>query len=104
MPVRTEKKRYVAFDVRASEDISKDELQDSLRKTVRSNSLIKDFRIISYNRSKNILIIRCGHRHVETLKKKLNDIKINELSVQNKVLLISGTLKTLRKKLGFLLS
>ena len=104
MPVRTEKKRYIAFDVRASEDISKDELKDSLQKTVRSYSPIQNFKIISYNRLKNILIIRCGHRDVETLKKTLNDIEINELHVQNKVLLVSGTLKTLRKKLGFLLS
>lgn len=101
MPVRQSKRRYIAFKILENHIISYNKLKYTVFKSKLDVSYTQDsnFRIINYDPSRRLCIVRCGHQFVEVCKKVLKKMEIDGKPLSVEIIMVSGTLKSLRKKL-----
>lgn len=104
MPVRTIKRRYIAFRVKNSYNFSKNEIRDTLTSSILKRREFSELRkrgprLIDYDKRYGAGIIRCGHRDLNEVKSSLINIdKISGKDVTMRVIGVSGTIKALRRK------
>lgn len=104
MPVRTIKRRYIAFSVKKGYDFTRKEVLNALPASILESRGSSDFRkrglrLIMYDRRYGVGIIRCGHRDLGKVKSFLIDLKeISGRDVTVRVIGVSGTLKALKRK------
>lgn len=105
MPVRGIRRRYIAFLTHSDEDIEGSSLFDSIERKIHflygvTGSSRINYKPIDY--SDNIAIIRCNHISVPLMRTVIAHIQeIDEKPVMLQVLRVSGTIRTLRRKLVF---
>ncbi|RJS81492.1 hypothetical protein CW709_04950 [Candidatus Bathyarchaeota archaeon] len=98
--------RYLAIKVESKERFPKDLFMRTLINAVSRlyglYGLSKTtLSLIEYNEDKRYAIIRCDHSSVDLIRSSVASVtKINEIPVYFRTVLISGTLKTLRRKLS----
>jgi RNase P/RNase MRP subunit POP5 len=105
MPVRGIRRRYIAILVRSDKDIDGRSLFDSIERKIHflygvAGSSRINFKPIDFN--DNIAIIRCNHVSLPLMRIVIAHIQeIDERPVMLQVLRVSGTIRTLRKKVAF---
>ncbi len=101
MPVRSSKRRYIAFEILENQIFSYNELKYAVFKSKLDVFYPQDsnFRIINYDPSRRLCIVRCGHQFVEVCKNVLKKMEIDGKPLSIEIIMASGTLKSLRKKL-----
>jgi RNase P/RNase MRP subunit POP5 len=105
MPVRNVRRRYLALRVHSEADISEDELSQVISDKIHFLYGVKgaaetNLRMIEYNPQLKQGIIRCNHDKLNETRAALAHITaINDSPVAIQVVTVSGTIKTLRKRL-----
>ena len=103
MPVKTVRRRYIAFKVEG--ETSKRELEEAIRGSVERlyglNGLWKlEPTLIEFDEQYQIGIVRCNHRWLPWMRASLTAItEIKGKPIALHVLRVSGTLRALRKRL-----
>lgn len=103
MPVKTVRRRYIAFKVEG--ETSKRELEEAIRGSVERlyglNGLWKlEPTLIEFDEESRIGIVRCNHRGLPWMRAALTaltEIKGSKVAIH--VLRVSGTLRALRRRL-----
>ncbi len=104
MPVKTVRRRYLAFKVLGSHNFSKRDLSnESTRKMLKTfnKSEIEErvIWVIRYDQLAGLGIIRCGHKSVDKVKLVLKKVRtISGKPVTIDVIGVSGTIRALKKK------
>lgn len=99
------KRRYLALKIESNEKISSNELMDTIRATV--SKLFGEYgasqvylNLISYNEKTKLAVIRTGHTTLRMVRAALASItRTGDKAVAVHILIVSGTIKALRKKL-----
>jgi len=105
MPVRNVRRRYLALHIHGETDISEADLHRAISDKIHFLYGVKgaaetDFRMIEYDQQLRQGIIRCSHdRLTETRAALAHITSINDAPVALQVVTVSGTIKTLRKRL-----
>ena len=105
MPVRNVRRRYLALQAYSEADISKAELSRAVSDKIHFLYGVKgaaetDLRMIEYDQQLRQGIIRCSHDRLNETRAALAHITvINDAPVAIQVVTVSGTIKTLRKRL-----
>ena len=98
------RRRYVAFEVISEYKFSAEQIWSAICARipiVGYNEIAEaQLRFIEWNEKRQIGILRCSHRKVSIIRVLLASIsKIENKVVGMRIIRVSGTLKTLRKKL-----
>ena len=105
MPVRNVRRRYLAIQVHSEADIVKGKLSRAVSDKINFLYGVKgaaetDLRMIEYDQQLMQGIIRCNHdRLTETRAALAHITAIDDAPVAIQVVTVSGTIKTLRKRL-----
>ncbi len=105
MPVRNIRRRYLALKIHGETDISEADLYRAISDKIHflygvKGSAETDCRMIEYDQQQRRGIIRCNHdRLTETRAALAHITSINDAPVAIQVVTVSGTIKTLRKRL-----
>ncbi len=105
MPVRNVRRRYLALQLHCEAEPSKSELSRVISDKIRFLYGVKgaaetDLRMIEYDQQLMQGIIRCNHdRLTETRAALAHITAIDDAPVAIQVVTVSGTIKTLRKRL-----
>ncbi len=105
MPVRRIRRRYIAFLVKSDLPLSRRDIGEALipemmRQSNRSEMETGKVRLINYDETTCIGIIRCGHLAVGAIRSYLSKVdNIHEKRAAVQVIGISGTIRALRRKL-----
>ncbi len=105
MPVRNVRRRYLAIQVHGDAEISEADLHRAIKDKIHFLYGVKgaaetDYRMIEYDQQLMQGIIRCNHdRLTETRATLAHITAINDAPVAIQVVTVSGTIKTLRKRL-----
>jgi ribonuclease P/MRP protein subunit POP5 len=105
MPVRNVRRRYLALQVHSEADITQAELSRAISDEIHllygvRGAAETDYRMIEYNQQPRQGIIRCNHdRLTETRAALAHITAIDDAPVAIQVVTVSGTIKTLRKRL-----
>jgi RNase P/RNase MRP subunit POP5 len=105
MPVRNVRRRYLALQVHSEADISKADLSRAVSDKIHFLYGVKgatetDYRMIEYDQQLRRAIIRCNHDRLNETRAALAHITaIKDAPVAIQVVTVSGTIKTLRKRL-----
>jgi ribonuclease P/MRP protein subunit POP5 len=105
MPVRNVRRRYLALQVHSEADIRQADLSRAISDKIHFLYGVKggvetDFRMIDFNQLQGKGIIRCNHdRLTETRAAIAHITAINGAPVSIQVIMVSGTIKSLRKRL-----
>jgi len=105
MPVRNVRRRYLALKVNGEADITQFELNRAISDKIHLLYGVKgaaetDYRMIEYNQQNRQGIIRCKHDKLTETKAALAHITaIKGATVSIHVVTVSGTIKSLRKRL-----
>lgn len=104
MPVKLIRKRYLAIKVFGEGDFSRRSLdiavwKHMLRLYGKSEAVKSGFRIISYDQTKGMIIVKCSHRAVDMIKLSLASlVEIEGKPINLQVIGVSGTIRALRRK------
>jgi ribonuclease P/MRP protein subunit POP5 len=105
MPVRNVRRRYLAIRVHSEADVSKADLRRAVSDEIHflygvKGAVETDCRTIEFNQPQGKGIIRCNHdRLTETRAALAHITAINGAPVSIQVITVSGTIKSLRKRL-----
>ena len=105
MPVRNVRRRYLALQVHSEADITQAELSRAISDKIHllygvRGAAETDYRMIEYNQQHRRGIIRCSHEKLTEARAALAHITaINGAPVSIQVITVSGTIKSLRKRL-----
>ena len=105
MPVRNVRRRYLALKIHGETDTSESDLRRAISDKIHFLYGVKgaaetDFRMIEYDQQLMQGIIRCNHdRLTETRAALAHITAINDAPVSVQVVTVSGTIKTLKKRL-----
>ena len=106
MPVRNVRRRYLALRVHSEAEVSSDELNRTINDKIHFMYGVKgaaqtDLRLIEYDQQLRQGIIRCSHdRLTETRAALAHITAINDTPLAIQVVTVSGTIKSLRKRLA----
>jgi ribonuclease P/MRP protein subunit POP5 len=104
MPVRNVRRRYLALQVHSEADITQAELSRAISDKIHllygvRGAAETDYRMIEYDQQPRQGIIRCNHdRLTETRAALAHITTINGAPVSVQVVTVSGTIKSLRKR------
>jgi len=104
MPVRSLRKRYIAFNLLSDSPISYKELSQSIWMEILKlygefGAAKVGFRLIEYDQKTGFGILRCNHTAVGLIRSSLISLKnIGDVRVIPHVLRVSGTIKALKQK------
>jgi ribonuclease P/MRP protein subunit POP5 len=105
MPVRNVRRRYLALQVHGEADLTEADLSHAISDKIQLLYGVKgaaetDYRMIEYNQQHRQGIIRCSHdRLTETRAALAHITTFNGAPVSVQVITVSGTIKSLRKRL-----
>jgi len=103
MPVKTVRRRYIAFKVEG--EASKREVEEAIRGSVERlyglNGLWKlEPTLIEFDERRRVGIVRCNHRWLPWMRAALTAItEVEGKPIALHVLRVSGTLRALRRRL-----
>jgi len=106
MPVRNVRRRYLAFKVYSSLPVSEDQLWEAVLHQFRllygvKGSYEADLRLIEYEAGTMSGVLRCSHDSVAQTRAALAHLsEIGGATASIQVHRASGTIKTLRRKMG----
>jgi len=105
MPVRNVRRRYLALQVYSEADLSEADMSRAISDKIHflygvRGTAETDYRMIEYNQRHGQGIIRCNHdRLTETRAALAHITAINGAPLSVQVITVSGTIKSLRKRL-----
>ena len=105
MPRRL-RRRYVAVKVESNGEVKKEDLfyaiwNNVLRLFGEYGASQTDLRLIEYSPEDNLAVIRCSHKSLPMVKASITCVtRIGRESAALHIQLVSGTLKSLRRKLS----
>ena len=105
MPVRSTRRRYLWLNINTSALLTSDNLNDLLeRKIIFLYGVIGDvkigYRLIEFNPEEKNAIIRCNHDKLNDMRATIAQIsKFDGNPIRIDVILVSGTIKSLRNKM-----
>ncbi len=106
MPVRNVRRRYLAIIIHSEAEISEADLHRAVSDKIHFLYGVKGaaetgFRMIEYDQQHRRGIIRCSHDRLTEARAALAHItSINDAPAAIQVVTVSGTIKTLRKRLS----
>jgi len=104
MPVKSARRRYIAFKLSGAQIFSKMDLSTELtQKMLRVSNESKigegSIRVIRYDQLAGLGIIRCSHKSVDRVKLALKNLRmISGKPVKIDVIGVSGTIRVLKRK------
>ncbi|MCW4049676.1 MAG: Rpp14/Pop5 family protein [Candidatus Bathyarchaeota archaeon] len=106
MPVRNVRRRYLAIRVHSESSVSEEDLLDAINQKIHYLYGVKgaseiNLKMIEYSPEEKHGILRCSHNRLTEMRAALAHItSINNIESSIHVIRVSGTIKTLRKKLA----
>lgn len=106
MPVRSVRRRYLWVHIESETEHSEDSVHKAIEDKIHFLYGVKgaaemNYRLIEFYPDEQNLIIRSNHNRLNEMRAVLTHIsEINDTPVRIDVKLVSGTIKTLKKKAG----
>jgi len=104
MPVRSVRRRYIWAHIESETDHTESSVYKAINHTIHFLYGVKgatemNYRLIEFYPEEQNLILRCNHNRLNEMRAVLAHIsEINDTPVRIDVKLVSGTIKTLKKK------